>query len=302
MADMEFDLGEALGGYEQAQADRNFYLSMVQGGTQSASPIAAYLAGVSGVKMANMRQQAQDVQDARQAKLDATAAADKAQKRRDALQSQLLTIVKGVNDGTIPASVGATMVGPIGKELGINVKQYDAENGTLVYNEGNDPTDYEWDWRESPTSKLQQNYYKTQEQLALQKQREDRLSKESESRVRLNEEKLNALAKGKSSSNSSSAELRFINENKDLFDNVFNPKSVMIKRQPLSQRLDNYTGKDVSKLRKWIRGVETLPEDAQERLGEYTDLIASRLDYLQNPSGATLVAPGESNNKQTKAF
>ena len=153
MADNEFDLGEAYSSYEQARADRNFYLSMVQGGTQMASPIAAYLAGVAGVKMAGERAKVQNIEDNIQAQKDATAATERLQKRQDNLRTQLISIVKGVQDGTIPASVGATMVGHVGKELGLRVKQYMPKEGKLVYNEGSDPTDYEWDWKESPSVK-----------------------------------------------------------------------------------------------------------------------------------------------------
>lgn len=172
MEENQFDLGEALGSYEQAQADRNFYLSMVQGGTQMASPIAAYLAGVAGVKMANQRAKVQDIQDARQEKLDATAAAEKAQKRQADLLGQLTSIAKGVSEGAIPASVGATLVGPIGKELGINVKQYDADNGKLIYTEGNDPTDYEWDWRESPTLKEKGLQSRAEQKIAWEREKQ----------------------------------------------------------------------------------------------------------------------------------
>lgn len=172
MADEQFDLGEALGSYEQAQADRNFYLSMVQGGTQMASPIAAYLAGVAGVKMANQRAKVQDIQDDRQAKLDATAAADKAQKRQADLVNQLTSIAKGVSEGTIPASVGATLVGPIGSELGIRVKQYIPEEGKIVYNEGNDPTDFEWDWRENPSVKEKGLQSRAEQRMAWEKEKQ----------------------------------------------------------------------------------------------------------------------------------
>lgn len=148
MADMEFDLGEALGGYEQAQADRNFYLSMVQGGTQAASPIAAYLAGVSGVKMANMRQQVQDVQDARQAKLDATAAADKAQKREQELQNQVINIMKGTRDGSLAPGAAAAMLGKIAPELGFQMVKYDADNQIAQVRSMQDGKDYQWDLSE----------------------------------------------------------------------------------------------------------------------------------------------------------
>ena len=152
MADMEFDLGEALGGYEQAQADRNFYLSMVQGGTQAASPIAAYLAGVSGVKMANMRKQAQDVEDARQAKLDATEAADKAQKRELELQNQVINIMKGTRDGSLAPGSAAAMLGYIAPELGFQMVSFDADNQIAHVKNVKDGQDYQWDLSEKENS------------------------------------------------------------------------------------------------------------------------------------------------------
>lgn len=177
MEENQFDLGEALGSYEQAQADRNFYLSMVQQGQQNrgafmASPIAAYLAGVAGVKMANQRAKVQNIEDARQAKMDATAAAEKAQKRQADLVNQLTSIAKGVSEGTIPASVGATLVGPIGNELGIRVKQYIPEEGKIVYNEGNDPTDFEWDWRENPSVKEKGLQSRAEQRMAWEKEKQ----------------------------------------------------------------------------------------------------------------------------------
>lgn len=303
MADMEFDLGEALGSYEQAKADRDFYLSMVQGGTQVASPIAAYLYGVSNVKMANQRAKVQNIEDQRQAEKDAIAATEKAQKRESDLYNQLGTLVKGVRDGSIAPSVGATMVGPLAKELGITLKQYDAARGVIVGRQAGDTEDFEWDWSESPTSKLQQNYYKTQNQIALQQQREDRLAKQAETKRKLDEQKLEDLRKGKSSTRSSADETRFINENKDLFENVFNPKSALLKRVALEDRLMRYVGDDTRILQKWLRGVRTLSEDAQERLGEYTDLIETKLNQLNNPKGASLVSNEPTTRSTgTKAF
>lgn len=281
MPDMEFDLGEALGGYEQAQADRNFYLSMVQGGTQAASPIAAYLAGVSGVKMANMRQKAQAVEDARQAKLDATAAADKAQKRRDTLQSQLLTIVKGVNDGTIPASVGATMVGPIGKELGINVKQFDAENGTLVYNEGNDPTDYEWDWRESENSKQSRQA----EAVRIKWYEAETKRKAAEARAEADKaraEKAKAEAQahltGDSSLNIPRSLKEFIDSNKEVYNALVNPQatseySMLTDIERAAKLVEEYP----SSARNWIKTIQDQPKRIQDDLAEFTALLNNAL-------------------------
>lgn len=280
MADTEFDLGEALGGYEQAQADRNFYLSMVQGGTQIASPIAAYLAGVSGVKMANMRAKAQAIEDKRQAEKDAIATTERMQKRADTLRGQLTSIVKGVSDGTIPASVGANLVGPIVTELGSRIKQYDPKKGTIVYNEGNDPTDYVWDWKESESSKAQRDLMK----IALSQSAEDRKGKELEAKKNLWAAQANKILKGQTDKKSPAKTNEFLKANADFFTNVWEPKSYILKRQSLEERLDNYIGNDISKLRKWLRGIEELDEQSKEIFGEYTDLIQEKFDNLNNPN------------------
>ena len=144
MADEQFDLGEALGGYEQAQADRNFYLSMMQQGNRNqgafmASPIAVYLAGVAGVKMANMREKVQQATDERQAKKDAIAATERAQKRFDTLQNSMFNIAKAANSGEIAKGTAAAMYGHIVREAGGTPLSYDADNGILSYNlKGND--------------------------------------------------------------------------------------------------------------------------------------------------------------------
>lgn len=175
MADMEFDLGEALGGYEQAKADRNFYLDMMHQGQQNmgafmASPIAAYLAGVSGVKMANMRAKAQDIEDRRQAEKDAIAANEKLQKRRDNLDNQIVALVKGARDGSIPPSVAATMIGRLGKERGMDIKQFDADRGVLIGREPGDTEDFEWDLseRENPIDK------RTKERIDWEREKQNR--------------------------------------------------------------------------------------------------------------------------------
>lgn len=153
MADMEFDLGEALGGYEQAQADRNFYLSMVQGGTQMASPIAAYLAGVSGVKMANMRAKAQAIEDKRQAEKDALVATEKAQKRANELDNQIINIMKGSRDGSIAPAAAAGMLGYVMKERGYIPKGYDADNNVMTYGVPGDSQDYQFSLEQAATTK-----------------------------------------------------------------------------------------------------------------------------------------------------
>ena len=278
MADNEFDLGEAMGSYEQARADRNFYLSMVQGGTQMASPIAAYLAGVAGVKMAGERAKVQNIEDNIQAQKDATAATERLQKRQDSLRTQLVSIVKGVQDGTLPASVGATMVGHLGKELGINVKQYDAENGKLVYTEGSDQTAYEWDWRESPTAKQQLAI----DRLDIAKSREERLAKADERKAELDkiriqkeQKKLDDLVAGKASSGNTAAETRFLSENKGLFEVVNNPKGMM-KNRPIEDRISGYALTNKAGVQNWLRGVKTLSPEAQERLAAITQEVAKQ--------------------------
>lgn len=174
MADTEFDLGEALGSYEQAQADRNFYLSMVQGGTTAASPIAAYLAGVAGVKMANMRAKYQDIKDAKQAQLDAEAAKDKLQKRHDTIQGQIINIMKGARDGSIAPGAAAAMLGPLTKELGYTLKAYDADNNEAIYNVPGDSQDYVWDLGPS-TSQLESGRQKrAEERIAWEKEKQEK--------------------------------------------------------------------------------------------------------------------------------
>lgn len=181
----QFNLGEALGGYEQAAADRDFYLSMVQGGTQAASPIAAYLAGVAGVKMKEMRAQVQAAKDERQAKLDAEAAAEKVQKRRDALQGQIVNIMKGARDGSLAPGAAAAMLGPLMKEAGYNLKQYDADNNQAVYNIPGDSQDYVFDLGESETSKSQRDWYK----LQLAKEKEERQARQGERRLNIEQQR-----------------------------------------------------------------------------------------------------------------
>lgn len=151
MADMEFDLGEALGSYEQAQADRNFYLSMVQEGTTAASPIAAYLAGVAGVKMANTRQKYQQAMDARQAQKDALEATERLNKRASDLDKQILQVAEGVGNGTIAPGIGAAMMGPLLKERGYTLKNYDTDNNIAVYTDPTDMQDYEFDFNARPS-------------------------------------------------------------------------------------------------------------------------------------------------------
>lgn len=294
MADTEFDLGEALGGYEQAQADRNFYLSMVQGGNQMASPIAAYLAGVSGVKMATMRQKAQAIEDKRTAEKDAIAATERAQKRADNLDTQIINIMKGARDGSIAPAAAAGMLGYVMKERGYIPKGYDADNNVMTYGVPGDEQDYQFDLGESETSKSQRDLMR----IELQKARESRMEREAAANIELKKARTDAIARGKADKNSSAEELRFIKANQDFYDNVWNPKGAIAKRKPLEERLKAFVGTDTRLLNKWLRGVETLDEDAKERVGEYTDLVYDLLQTLQNPNpqGYSLV----SNEPQAK--
>lgn len=276
MADMEFDLGEVVGSYDQAKADRDFYLSIVQGGTQMASPIAAYLAGVSGVKMANMRAKAQDIQDQKQAKADAIDATERLQKRQANLDNQIIQLVKGVREGSVPASVAATMIGRLGKERGIEIKQFDANRGVLIGREPGDAEDFEWDLSEGLNTKAQQ----AQERIDIARQREERLAKGAQDKAKMDavklqiqQKKLDDLMAGKTNASNTSAETKFLNENKRLFESINNPKGLM-KNRPLSERIGGIADSDRAAVKNWLRGVQTLGEDAQERLGEITHEIA----------------------------
>lgn len=291
MADMEFDLGEALGGYEQAKADRDFYLNMIDMGRENkgafmASPIAAYLYGVSNVKMANMRAKAQNIQDQRQADKDALAAAEKAQQRQANIDNQIVQLVKGARDGSIPPSVAATMLGPLMKEKGLNLKQFDADRSVLIGNEPGDTEDFEWDLSEAETSKGQRELQK----LYLQQAAEERKRREAESRNKYRETLAEKARKGIEDKGHKSKTNEFIKANKDLFDNVFEPKSAIMKRLSLEERLKRYIGTDTRILNKWLRGIKELDADSQEIFGEQTALIQDALDAIQNPKGAALVS------------
>lgn len=116
----EFDLSEVVSDATKAQADRDFYLAMA---TQSkaTSPIAAYLAGAAGAKAATL-------QGKLQANKDAQAAADKFTKRRDDLLLNMHAIARDKNSN--PATK-AGMIGLLAREIGLQPKDYDAENNIL---------------------------------------------------------------------------------------------------------------------------------------------------------------------------
>lgn len=175
MADMEFDLGEAMGGYEQARADRDFYLSMMQQGNQNrgafmASPIAAYLAGVSGVKLANMRTKVQQVEDAKQAKADAIAATERAQKRFDNLQDNMFKIASAANKGDLSQGAAAAMFGHIVREAGGTPQSYDADNGILSYNLKGE--DYEVDLKRLPNQLESGRNLRAAERIAWEREKQ----------------------------------------------------------------------------------------------------------------------------------
>ena len=164
MADNEFDLGEAYSSYEQAQADRNFYLSMMQQGQQNrgafmASPIAAYLAGISSVKMANERAKVQNIEDKIQAKKDATEAVERAKNYSLKIQNNMLDIAKAVNKGEISKGTAASMYGYMVKELGGTPISYDADSGIFTYDIGGE--EYEADLSSQGISKKELEDAKT---------------------------------------------------------------------------------------------------------------------------------------------
>ena len=137
MAENDFNLGQAMGDYEKAKADREFYLSMIQQGQSNrgaymASPIAAYLAGVAGVKMASMKQQAVEAQqaitDAEQQKQDAQRAAERAIQRGDNLRNNLFQIAKSARNGDIAKGSAGVLAGQIVREMGATPVSFDADN------------------------------------------------------------------------------------------------------------------------------------------------------------------------------
>lgn len=131
MADNEFDLGEAYGSLQQANADRNFYLSMVQGGNTAASPIAAYLAGVAGVKMATATQQYQQAREAKEQDEDAKDALYRARRHQDNMLGQMRQILTDAGEGKISKGAAAVMLQPVAKELGYRMYEYDPDEGTV---------------------------------------------------------------------------------------------------------------------------------------------------------------------------
>lgn len=160
MAENDFNLGQAMGDYEKANADREFYLSMIQQGQTNrgafmASPIAAYLAGIAGVKMASMKQQAveaqQAINDEKQKKEDAQRAAERAIQRGDTLRNNLFQIAKSARNGDIAKGSAGVLAGQIVREMGATPVSFDADNGILTYEYNGD--EYELDLNEGYTRK-----------------------------------------------------------------------------------------------------------------------------------------------------
>lgn len=156
----DFNLGQAMGDYEKSNADREFYLSMIQQGQTNrgafmASPIAAYLAGVAGVKMANMKQQAveaqQAINDEKQKKEDAQRAAEKALERRDNLYNNLYNIAQKARKGELAPSTAGAMGGYIVREMGGKPISFDVDNGLFDFELNGE--EYQLDLNEGYTRK-----------------------------------------------------------------------------------------------------------------------------------------------------
>lgn len=159
MAENDFNLGQAMGDYEKANADREFYLSMIQQGQTNrgafmASPIAAYLAGVAGVKMASMKQQAVEAQqaitDEKQKKEDAQRAAEKALERRDNLYNNLYNIAQKARKGELAPSTAGAMGGYIVREMGGKPISFDVDNGLFDFELNGE--EYQLDLNEKPST------------------------------------------------------------------------------------------------------------------------------------------------------
>lgn len=189
MADEQFSLGEAIGGYEQAKGERDFYLSMMQQGQRNkgafmASPIAAYLAGVANVKMGSMRSKIEQEKDARDA-------AEKAMQRKDNIRSNMFQIAKAARDGSIDKSVAGALMGYQVKELGATPISYDADNGILDYRY--DGEDYELDLNEKPSTLQQSRAMRLAQQeqnLEAGKVRAEQAKKKGELDIALKQKRL----------------------------------------------------------------------------------------------------------------
>lgn len=164
----EFSLADIVSSKEQAQADRNFYLSMAQSGN-AASPIAAYLAGMASKKAAQMS-------GAEQERKDALLAAQKVQARRDNLINNLKGVFQSAGKREIGADAAATIIGPLFNELGIGkIRQVDMDNNSLVYitPEGEE-MEIDFSKWTTPTD------IKEQTGKSLIKEREERIRRENE--------------------------------------------------------------------------------------------------------------------------
>ena len=267
MPDTQFDLGEALGGYEQAKADRDFYLNMIDMGRSNqgafmASPIAAYLYGVSNVKMANMRAKAQDVQDARQAEKDALDASAKVQKRKDDLGNQIISIVKGTQDGSIPPAVAATMIGRLGREVGINVKQFDADRGVIVGREAGDTEDFEWDLSPRANTLEEGRNKRAAERLAWEREKQNR-GIQGQKEVAAYKKSIGASGSG---SKPTDPWTTFKDANKDTLDYLQLP----IEDAELADMLPRRAAIE------FVSGTESLPEERKKTLASQIN----RLKYI----------------------
>ena len=164
----EFSLADIVSSKEQAQADRNFYLSMAQSGN-AASPIATYLAGMASKKAAQMS-------GAEQERKDALLAAQKVQARRDNLINNLKGVFQSAGKREIGADAAATIIGPLFNELGIGkIRQVDMDNNSLVYitPEGEE-MEIDFSKWTTPTD------IKEQTGKSLIKEREERIRRENE--------------------------------------------------------------------------------------------------------------------------
>ena len=164
----QFDLSEVVSDATKAQADRDFYLAMA---TQSkaVSPIAAYLAGAAGAKAASMTGKLQ-------AQKDAQTAADKFTKRRDDLVFNMHAVAR---DKNINPATKAGMIGLIAREIGLQPKDYDAENNVLNVSDpkGNMMT---FDFNEQLDEKGQAAIDKLNAQIKTEGAKQEKLRAEAE--------------------------------------------------------------------------------------------------------------------------
>lgn len=176
----EFNLEQVVSNQQQAQADRDFYLSFVQRNS-TMSPIASYLAGAAGAKYASMSgklyaEKTQYERD-RQARKDAEEAKDKADNMAYKYQTSMLGVAKDVAAGNISPKAGAAFIAKMMPESGVGTPvDFDESTNMFRYKPTGSEEVKEFDLKDLgdslrkekiATEQARQGYYKAMEQKAI---------------------------------------------------------------------------------------------------------------------------------------